>query len=105
MPDLPSSTILILSIATLGLLALAVGFLLGISRRLARIELLLAANPVVRSDDSREPTPEETSAGGAFESFLKEEPERRNMTKNEQFAACRSWRRAKGLNWSHSGDS
>jgi hypothetical protein len=104
-PDISSSTILILFIATVGLLALAVGYLLGISRRLARIEVLLAAQAVAKPEDSREPTVEESSAGGAFEAFLSEDPNRRKMVKKDQFAAYRSWRQAKGMNWSRSGDS
>ena len=40
-----------------------------------------------------------TSAGGAFEMFLAEEPARRKLPKREQFADYRKWRQEKGLNW------
>ena len=34
-----------------------------------------------------------------FMTFLIEDPERRKLSKREQFAAYREWRKAKGLSW------
>lgn len=48
------------------------------------------------------PSQAETSPGGAFEAFLAEDPERRNLPKGEQFGAYRQWRQEKGMNWSNS---
>lgn len=71
--------------------------------RLGRIERALAAlatraEPVANA----QPPAIETQPGGAFEAFLMEDPERRKLPKNEQFAAYRRWRQEKGLNWSNS---
>lgn len=78
---------------------------LGISGRLKRVEAHLAQSGqgkgVVDSADYG-PSATETSPGGAFEAFLNEDPERREMTKGEQFAAYRQWRHEKGMNWSNS---
>jgi hypothetical protein len=39
-------------------------------------------------------------SGGLFDSFLEEDPSRRTLSKSEQFAAYRRWRKDKGLSWS-----
>jgi hypothetical protein len=109
-PDTSSSTFLILSIASVGLLAFLFGLLLGVSRRLARIEQLIAAVLESRSElvvggGAEEGAAADVSSGSVFEAFLSEDPGRRSLTKKEQFAAYRSWRQEKGLNWSSSGDS
>ena len=86
----------------LGLLVLLI--LLGwrISRRLARIERKLAETDNRSGPETSAPSHEETQAGGAFETFLSEDPARRLLAKSEQFAAYRKWRQEKGLNWSGS---
>jgi hypothetical protein len=100
MPDSASSTLLILFISTVGLLVLLAGILLGISRRLCRMERMLGEEYGPRQEDPG-PLAAETSAGGAFETFLSEDPSRRNLPKGEQFAAYRRWRQENGLNWSN----
>ena len=104
MQEPPYPTIIILVSTSVGLLVLAVFLLLRISRSLVRIQGLLAANPPSQPGGLRESGAEEPATGGAFETFLSEDPERRNMTRKDQFAAYRNWRRAKGLNWSAPGD-
>ena len=51
-------------------------------------------------DTSAAPNVVEAAAGTHFEEFLNEDPERRSLTKKEQFKAYRKWRTEKGLNWS-----
>jgi hypothetical protein len=99
MPEFTSSTVLILLISAVGLLILLLAMVIGISRRLKRMEYRLASQlgPVEST-----PSLAETSAGGAFETFLKENPARRSLTKAEQFAQYRKWRQDKGLNWTNS---
>lgn len=100
MPDTASSIFMILFVATVGLLVLVVAILLGISRRLMRIERMHSEESARREDADAGPLPSETASGGAFETFLSEDPERRNIPKREQFAAYRRWRQENGLNWS-----
>lgn len=85
----------------IGLLVVALLLMWRILARLDRLERLISAVP---KEVARDPAPSaaETSAGGAFEAFLNEDPSRRAMTKSEQFAAYRDWRQAKGMNWSNS---
>lgn len=73
-----------------------------ISRRLARIERQFKIMANLPDRDAPDPSPAETQAGGAFETFLSEDPARRLLPKAEQFAAYRKWRHEKGLNWSAS---
>jgi len=97
-PETESPLLLNLLFTALGLLVLLIFVSWNISRRLARIERRLA--PWQASSDPTPPSAAETSAGGAFEAFLSEDPARRNLPKGEQFAAYRKWRQEKGLNWS-----
>lgn len=99
MPEFTSSTVLILLISSLGLLVLLLALVIGISRRLKRMEHWLSSQP---GPAESAPSHAETSAGGAFETFLKEDPARRALTKAEQFAEYRKWRQDKGLNWTNS---
>jgi hypothetical protein len=39
------------------------------------------------------------SRSGAFVRFMSEHPELAELTKSEQFAAFRNWRKEQGLNW------
>lgn len=100
MPELTSSTVVILLAALLGVALLLI--LAGISRSLLRIERRLAEQPSPLRGADLAPSSSETSAGGAFETFLSEDPARRKLTKAEQFAEYRKWRQENGLNWSNS---
>lgn len=99
-PETESPLLLNLLITALGLLVILILVSWNISRRLARLERRLA--PSQASSDPTPPSAAETSAGGAFEAFLSEDPARRNLPKGEQFATYRKWRQEKGLNWSGS---
>lgn len=101
MPDPVAPTVVILLASALGLLVLVLALVLGISRRLARLEHRLAA-AAASAEVAAAPSSAETSAGGAFEAFLDEEPARRALPKGEQFAQYRRWRQAHGMNWSKS---
>ena len=92
----PTVTLLIVSV---GLSLLGLLMMLLLARRLSRLERLMTRQ--VAKVEAAEPAPSvaETSPGGAFEAFLGEDPERRQLTKKEQFAAYRQWRHEKGLNW------
>jgi hypothetical protein len=95
-------TELILLILAVCLLVLIVWQAGRILTRLARIEARMS-----QVSPGTEPSGEETAAvepspGGLFESFLEEDPSRRALPKNEQFAAFRKWRKDKGLSWSGS---
>jgi hypothetical protein len=91
----------LLSVAA-GLLVLLLVLGWRISRRLARIERRLADMADHSNPETSTPSHAETQAGGAFETFLGEDPARRLLPKAEQFAAYRKWRQEKGLNWSGS---
>lgn len=82
------------SASSLGLLVI-----LWMARRLSRIERLLTRHDGRQDESVPAPSMAETSAGGAFEAFLNEAPERRGLTKGEQFAAYRQWRHENGMNW------
>ena len=104
------STVVILLAAATGLLFLLLLTAIGIRGRLVRLERLLAPkkdeSPAVRaSSGGAQSTPQtdvEVTSGGVFETFLNEDPIRRNLPKKEQAAAYRKWRQEKGMNWSNS---
>jgi hypothetical protein len=102
MPELSSSTVMILLSSAVGLLVLLLGMIIGISRRLTRMERWLVESENRQGSGEASPSLAETSAGGAFETFLKEEPARRKLPKGEQFAEYRRWRQENGMNWSNS---
>jgi flagellar biosynthesis/type III secretory pathway M-ring protein FliF/YscJ len=102
MPENDAPAILILLYVVLGLLVILLGFAFGIRRRLARIERRLLAAASHSETSASAPSVAETSPGGAFESFLAEDPARRDLPKKEQFAEYRKWRQEKGMNWSNS---
>lgn len=82
---------------------LVLGLVIGISRRLRRIEHWLVEQENRRQSEASEaPAPEKPVAGGAFDEFLKEDPARLRLSKSEQFSEYRKWRQEKGLNWSNS---
>ena len=99
MSDVESPALFNLLYTALGLQVLLLLIAWKISRRISRIERRLA-QAQAQPNDSTPPYAAETSPGGAFESFLNEDPARRNLPKCEQFAAYRKWRQERGLNWS-----
>ena len=101
-PLFESSTVVILLGSLLGMLVILLPVLWGMSRTLGRIDRRLAAMSSREEVPAARPGPAETSAGGAFETFLSEDPERRKLPKGEQFAAYRKWRQENGLNWTNS---
>jgi hypothetical protein len=101
-PEIDLSTLVILLGACVGLLTLVLLVILQISSRLARLEKLGSQADKRPSSSETGPTSAETSAGGAFEIFLSEDPSRRKLPKGEQFSAYRQWRQEKGMNWSNS---
>ncbi len=103
MPESELPTLIALLSTCAGLLAMVLLFLFRISWRLSRIEKNFSSEPQ-SPPESAAPAPSaaETSPGGAFEAFLGEDPERRNLPKGEQFSAYRRWRQEKGMNWSNS---
>jgi hypothetical protein len=98
-----SKTETVLLIIAVCMLVLLVWQTARIRFHLGRIEERLtqvsaAAEPSADDTASVEPNP-----GGLFESFLAGDPSRLAMSKSEQFAAFRQWRKEKGLNWSSGG--
>ncbi len=102
MPEFASSTIVILLSSLLGVLLLIFVVLVGISRNLARMARGQSESQSREEPPVGSPSAAETSAGGAFETFLREDPSRRKLPKAEQFAAYRKWRQENGLNWTNS---
>ncbi len=102
MSESEAQTILILLYVVSGVLVLLAILQFGLRRRLSRIERLLLEKPDSRGRADSAYSAAETSAGGAFESFLSEDSARRNLPKGEQLAEYRRWRQEKGLNWSNS---
>ncbi|MEX1113961.1 MAG: hypothetical protein WEB53_01850 [Akkermansiaceae bacterium] len=103
-PEVPSYvlTLVYLLSACLSLLGLLLIMSFRISRRLGRIERQAGAVRVETLAAEAGPSLAETSPGGAFETFLNEDPSRRELNKGEQFAAYRQWRHENGMNWSNS---
>jgi hypothetical protein len=95
------STVVILLVAATGLLFILLLTVIGIRNRLGRIERLLASKkePVAAQTPLVEV---DSPSGGVFESFLNEDPSRKELSKKEQAAAYRRWRQEKGMNWSNS---
>ncbi len=100
MAELDATTVTILLGLCVTLLVVALALIFRISGRLGRLEMLLDATVREPEREGEEaPSVAETSPGGAFEEFLHEDAARLAMTKSEQFAAYRHWRREKGMNW------
>lgn len=102
MPETEISMIAILLACCAGLLVLTLVLFSQISRRLARIEVLVGQGRSRQETGETVPSAAERSPGGAFEAFLNEDPARRDLTKAEQFSAYRQWRHENGMNWSNS---
>ena len=80
--------------------------LVAMFRLSGRITRLSRPDPVTSRPESRGTAVAKEAkgeSGKAFESFLDEDPARRNLPKKEQFAAFRLWREERGLNWKASG--
>jgi hypothetical protein len=101
MPEPDAPTLMILLAAALCLLGWLLVLVLGVSRRLARLERRLAGDADRQESADAAAAPVEYPAGGAFEAFLDEDPARRELPKGEQFAAYRRWRHERGMNWSN----
>lgn len=105
MPDDDSSLMTLLTILLpLLLLLVFVVFLvvIRISSRLRRIEQLMRESPNNGSEpvmSKREPVKTENSE---YEEFLREDGRRRLLSKREQSAAFREWRRQRGKTWNAS---
>lgn len=102
MSEFETSTVVILLWSCAGLLVLVLLLIFQISGRLSRIERHVAEDHSHPEIAEQAPSAAETSPGGAFETFLNEEPGRRELTKGEQFKAYRRWRQENGMNWSNS---
>lgn len=92
------------TIALIVLACVAIAILLLILIVLFRINGRIAAISSYLSRQNRSAKPEETDPmelglRSHFAEFLTEDPERRALTKKEQFKAYRAWRSEKGLNW------
>ncbi|QTN32206.1 hypothetical protein HZ994_07625 [Akkermansiaceae bacterium] len=100
-PEFPLQIIVLAYIAT-AILIIILLQLLRMNGRLAALSARLSRSS--RSEKLAEPDAEpgivEVGPGTPFETFLKEDPERRTLAKKEQFKAYRKWRAEKGLNWS-----
>ena len=76
------------------------GTLERVERRIAEMAEVEKAREIAvavpEARGSREP---DRSRDGAFLRFLEEDADRRKLSKSEQFAQYRQWRKARGLNW------
>lgn len=85
------------------MLCLILMVVVGIRAAVRRLETRIGHQSVTRDPAVFQPLPDESETkGGAFEAFLAEDPKRHLMTKADQSAAFRQWRREKGMNWSNS---
>lgn len=97
------SALLFLLVGVFGVLVVILVVLGSISRSLLRLErrmdqqegVAAVQTPVVPGADSLPKSMQKAD----FMAFLNEEPHRRQLPKQEQFAAYRKWRKEKGLNW------
>lgn len=100
-PSFPLEITLLCYIAT-GALVVILFFLMRINSKLSGLSAKLSRSSrdekVEDVEASRDAV--EVLSGTNFEEFLKEDPERHKLSKNEQFKAYRAWRSEKGLNWS-----
>ncbi len=93
----PLSIIVLAYIATAILLVIMI-LLFRMNGRITALSAKLGRNS--RAAKLTEPNVAKADSGSTFEKFLKEDAERRSLTKKEQFKAYRKWRSDKGLNWS-----
>ena len=99
-PALPLHITILLYTAT-GALVLILFLLLIINSKFSALsaKLTRSTRSAKIEDQDASPNLVEAPSGTHFEEFLNEEPERRKLTKKEQFKAYRAWRSEKGLNW------
>ena len=102
MPEPVAPTLMILLVTAVSLLVWLLALVLGVSRRLSRIERRMAGDSGREEASDAAASHVASPAGGAFEVFLDEDPARRELPKGEQFAAYRRWRHERGMNWSKS---
>lgn len=100
-PSFPQSIIILCYLAT-GVLVAILLLLLGINSKLSALSAKLSRSSRAAKVEDQDAAPNvvEAPSGTHFEEFLNEDPERRKLTKKEQFKAYRAWRSEKGLNWS-----
>jgi hypothetical protein len=85
------------------LLVLVLLVLVRILSRIPRTEEGVARQDILSHEFRDSPlSAGESARGGAFETFLEEDPARRYLPKAEQFKNYRIWRQQNGLNWSNS---
>ncbi len=90
----------ILLLLVLILLLLLLGLTLGLRSAVARLE-----HRLLHQADGKDPAArnaESEAKESAFQTFLAEDPRRLTLSKSDQSAAFREWRRQKGMNWSNS---
>lgn len=94
--------ITVLFCCTVVLLAIILILLFNITGKLSVLTVKLQKNnrSTKLTETDAEPNVAEVGPGTPFEEFLNEEPQRRSLSKNEQFKAYRKWRAEKGLNYS-----
>jgi len=99
--EFPLSIIVLAYLATAILLVIMI-LLLRMNGNIAALSAKLSrSNRSAKLEEpDAAPNIAEADPGTPFEEFLNEEPERRSLTKKEQFKAYRKWRAEKGLNWS-----
>lgn len=97
--------IFLIAVVGCGLLVMLILVALRISGRMARIEQLLEGGAAGSPAPSLEVVGRSDPAQGTeaqrreFEEFLAEDESRRELSKKEQFAAYRAWRKDRGLTW------
>lgn len=94
-----SPELILLSLALL-LLFILLMVALGIRRTLAQVQFRLHQQTDLKEGAAN--AAESEAKESAFQAFLDEDPQRLGLSKSEQFAAFREWRRQKGMNWSNS---
>ena len=82
----------------IGLLALVVLLLVSIQLTVARIERRLASQSLAKERSAHVESQEGSES--VFDQFLAEDPARLKLSKTEQFAAYREWKKERGLTWS-----
>lgn len=100
-PSFPQSITILSYIATGALLVILL-LLILINSKLSALSAKLSRSTRAAKIEDQDASPNvvEAPSGTHFEEFLNEDPERRKLTKKEQFKAYRAWRTEKGLNWS-----
>ena len=106
MPE--DNQIQVILLAGVFLLLVVILLVLGaIVRGLARLERRIGrqavADPTSVAAPAKGETLRKTEQKEDFMEFIREDPERRQLPKREQFAAYREWRKDKGLNWPRAG--